>query len=79
MLGKPSMAEDQEGPFEKRISDSDILEFIGQQEVVTTREVSEEFGYHIQTARRRLKELHQAGKVNQKDVSKRFVWWISNR
>lgn len=64
------------GPFEKKVSDEDILAFIEQEEVVTTKEVAEHFSYHLQTARRRLKQLHQAGKLRQKDVSKRFVWWI---
>lgn len=72
------MAEDERsGPFEKQVSDEDILEFIVKEEVVTTKEVADEFDYHIQTARRRLKELHQEGEVRQKDVGKRFVWWIS--
>ena len=70
--------DDQSGPFEKQVSDEEILRFIEREEVVTTKEVAEEFDYHIQTARRRLKELHQEGEIKQKDVGKRFVWWISN-
>jgi len=74
------MADDERsGPFEKQVSDEDILEFIEKEEVVTTKEVAEEFDYHIQTARRRLKELHQTGEINQKDVGKRFVWWVSGK
>lgn len=69
--------EDRSGPFEKQVSDEDILAYIEQEEVVTTKEVADEFDYHLQTARRRLKELHQEGEINQKDVGKRFVWWIS--
>lgn len=68
---------DRSGPFKKQVSDEDILEFIEQEEVVTTKEVADEFDYHIQTARRRLKQLHQDGEIQQKDVGKRFVWWIS--
>lgn len=67
--------EEREGPFEVRISDEEILAFIEREEVVTTKEVAEEFEYHIQTARRRLKQLHQDGEIRQKDVGKRFVWW----
>jgi DeoR/GlpR family transcriptional regulator of sugar metabolism len=44
---------------------------------VTTKEVADHFEYHLQTARRRLKSLNQEGKLNQKDVGKRFVWWVS--
>ena len=72
------MPEDERsGPFEERVSDEGILAFIEQEEVVTTKEVAEHFGYHLQTARRRLKQLHQEGEIRQKDVGKRFVWWIS--
>ncbi|UWG48186.1 putative transcriptional regulator, contains HTHdomain [Halanaeroarchaeum sp. HSR-CO] len=70
--------DERSGPFEKQVSDEDILEFIEVEEVVTTKEVADEFDYHIQTARRRLKELHQEGELRQKDVGKRFVWWISS-
>lgn len=69
--------EDRSGPFEKQVSDDEILAFVEQEQVVTTKEVADEFDYHLQTARRRLKELHQEGEINQKDVGKRFVWWIS--
>ncbi len=65
------------GPFEKRHSDEEILSFVEAQEVVTTKEVALHFDYHLQTARRRLKSLEEAGRVNQKDVGKRFVWWVS--
>lgn len=69
--------EDSEGPFEKRVSDEEILRYVGENEVVTTKEVADHFEYHIQTARRRLKSLHQESEIEQKDVGKRFVWWIS--
>ena len=73
------MSEDERsGPFEERVSDEEILAFIEQEEVVTTKEVADEFEYHIQTARRRLKQLNQEGEIRQKDVGKRFVWWISD-
>lgn len=72
------MSEDeQSGPFEERVSDEEILTFIEKEEVVTTKEVADEFEYHLQTARRRLKQLHQDGEIKQKDVGKRFVWWIT--
>jgi len=70
---------DRSGPFEKQVSDEEILQFIEQEEVVTTKEVADEFEYHLQTARRRLKSLHQEDEVKQKDVGKRFVWWINIR
>jgi len=74
------MSEDERsGPFKKQVSDEEILEFIEQEEVVTTKDVSEEFDYHLQTARRRLKQLHQDGEIRQKDVGKRFVWWITRQ
>ena len=68
--------DDSDGPFEKQVSDVELLEYIVESEVVTTKEVADRFDYHIQTARRRLKSLHQEGRVEQKDVGKRFVWWI---
>lgn len=68
--------EERSGPFEKKYSDDDLLAFVEQEEVVTTKEVADHFDYHLQTARRRLKELAQDGQLNQKDVGKRFVWWI---
>lgn len=71
------MDEDRSGPFEKQYSDDEILEFVSEEEVVTTKEVADHFEYHIQTARRRLKQLHKDGRVRKKDVGKRFVWWIS--
>jgi len=68
--------DDRSGPFEKRHSDEDLLDFVREEEVVTTKEVAEQFEYHLQTARRRLKTLEQEGRLNQKDVGKRFVWWL---
>lgn len=67
--------DDRSGPFEKRHTDEDLIEFVRENEVVTTKEVAEHFEYHLQTARKRLKALEQEGKLNMKDVGKRFVWW----
>lgn len=64
------------GPFEKRVSDEELLEFVAEEEVVTTKEVAEHFDYHLQTARRRLKQLHSSGELRKKDAGKRLVWWI---
>jgi predicted ArsR family transcriptional regulator len=73
------MAEDdRSGPFEEQVSDDEILAYVESQEVVTTKEVADHFDYHLQTARRRLKSLNQEGELNQKDVGKRFVWWLSS-
>lgn len=69
------VADDRSGPFEKAHADEELLEFVVNEEVVTTKEVADQFEYHIQTARRRLKELEQEGRLNKKDVGKRFVWW----
>ena len=69
--------DDRDGPFTKRHSDEDILEYIEEHEVVTTKEVADAFEYHLQTARRRLKKLEQEDRLEKKDVGKRFVWWIS--
>jgi len=41
-----------------------------------TKEVADHFDYHLQTARRLLKALHEQGDLRQKDVGKRFVWWL---
>jgi DeoR/GlpR family transcriptional regulator of sugar metabolism len=73
------MVEDESGgPFEEQHSDEELLEFVRENEVVTTKEVAENFEYHIQTARRRLKSLEANGDLEMKDVGKRFVWWISS-
>lgn len=64
------------GPFEEKHTDADLLAFIEAEEVVTTKEVADHFDYHLQTARRRLKALAQEGQLCQKDVGKRFVWWL---
>lgn len=69
--------DERSGPFKKHVSDAALLEYIETEEVVTTREVAEHFEYHLQTARRRLKQLHEENRVAKKDVGKRFVWWIS--
>ncbi|WP_090622121.1 DeoR family transcriptional regulator [Natrinema salaciae] len=68
--------DERSGPFEEQYSDDDLLEFVAANEVVTTREVAEHFDYHLQTARRRLKSIEEDGRVNKKDVGKRFVWWL---
>lgn len=70
--------DDQSGPFQKRVGDDDLVAFVKEHEVVTTKEVADHFGYHIQTARRRLKTLEQEDRLKGKDVSKRFVWWVSD-
>lgn len=62
--------------FEQKYSDEDILNFIREEEVATTKEVSDYFEYHIQTARRRLKSLEENDELKMKDVGKRFVWWL---
>lgn len=67
---------EQSGPFEEQQSDEDILAFVRENEVVTTREVADHFDYHLQTARRRLKSLERDEEINMKDVGKRFVWWV---
>ncbi|MWV64480.1 winged helix-turn-helix transcriptional regulator [Halorubrum sp. JWXQ-INN 858] len=67
---------EQSGPFEEQQSDEDILAFVRENEVVTTREVADHFDYHLQTARRRLKSLEREEEINMKDVGKRFVWWV---
>lgn len=69
--------DERSGPFEKQVSDEELLEYVAEEEVVTTKEVAEHFDYHLQTARRRLKRLHEQDRLKQKDVGKRFVWWIS--
>ena len=71
--------DERSGPFEKQVSDEEILDYVKEEEVVTTKEVADHFDYHLQTARRRLKDLHKDGELKQKDVGKRFVWWISQR
>lgn len=68
--------DERSGPFEKQHSDDELLTFVESNEVVTTKEVAEHFDYHLQTARRRLKALEQEGRLNKKDVGKRFVWWL---
>lgn len=72
------MAEDEsdEEYFVEKASDEDILNYVKQEEVVTTKEVAEHFEYHLQTARRRLKGLEEEGELRKKDAGKRLVWWI---
>ena len=70
--------DDRRGPFEKQHSDDELISFVEDQEVVTTKEVADHFDYHLQTARRRLKALENENRVRKKDVGKRFVWWISS-
>ncbi|MFC7027848.1 DeoR family transcriptional regulator [Halomicroarcula sp. GCM10025710] len=55
------MAEDESDGeyFVEKASDEDILNYVKQEEVVTTKEVAEHFEYHLQTARRRLKGLEE--------------------
>lgn len=77
MLAQRMGDEGRSGPFKKRHSDEELLAFVREREVVTTKEVAEHFEYHLQTARRRLKTLEQEERLNQKDVGKRFVWWLS--
>lgn len=71
------MSEDERsGPFEEKHSDEDLLKYIQQEEVVTTREVADHFDYHLQTVRRRLKQLEQDGELRMKDAGKRMIWWV---
>jgi DNA-binding IclR family transcriptional regulator len=70
------VADESRGPFEEQVGVGDLLAFIAAEEVVTTKEVADHFDYHLQTARRRLKALAQDGRLRQKDVGKRFVWWL---
>lgn len=45
------VGDERSGPFEKEHSDEELLEFVDDGEVVTTKEVADNFDYHIQTAR----------------------------
>jgi predicted HTH transcriptional regulator len=77
ILSQAGMSGDERGgPFEEQHSDDELLEFIEANEVVTTKEVAEQFDYHLQTARRRLKSIEEEERLNKKDVGKRFVWWL---
>lgn len=69
--------DERSGPFQKQVTDEELLQYVADEEVVTTKEVADHFDYHLQTARRRLKQLHEDGELKQKDVGKRFAWWIS--
>ncbi|MFC7059179.1 DeoR family transcriptional regulator [Halovenus salina] len=73
------MVEEDSGPFEQKHSDEELLQYIEEGEVVTTKEVAEHFEYHLQTARRRLKSLEREGRLHKKDVGKRFVWWLPRK
>lgn len=78
MISSPDMADDdREDYFAEKHSDEDLLAFIEENEVVTTKEVAEHFDYHLHTVRRRLTAIAERGELNKKDVGKRFVWWIS--
>lgn len=69
------MEDTEKEPFQQHHSDEDLLKYVEENEVVTTREVAEHFDYHLQTARRRLKSLEERDEIKSKDVGKRFVWW----
>jgi predicted ArsR family transcriptional regulator len=68
---------DSEGNYGAQFTVTDVLEvFESIDEVaVITSDIADELGCSKQTARRRLNELHDAGRINKRTFGQQTVWW----
>lgn len=70
---------DESGQYTREYSDEEILDAVREHEPASTAEVAEAVGYaQTPSARYRLKQLEEAGRVRSKKVGRELVWMISN-
>lgn len=69
---------DDQGQYIEKMKGETVLEALDEADdpVMTVTEIAGKLGVSGETARRRLNELHEQGKVQRKEVGARaVVWW----
>ena len=68
---------DSEGNYGAQFTVNDVLEVFESidEAVVITSDIANELGCSKQTARRRLNDLHDAGRINKRTFGQQTVWW----
>ncbi|ADB63982.1 helix-turn-helix transcriptional regulator [Haloterrigena sp. SYSU A558-1] len=62
------------GRFDSEYTSNRFLEAVRRLGPTTTGEVSNELDCHRNTARRRLKELEEQGRIEKEEIGQEFVW-----
>lgn len=71
---------DEEGKYAEQATREVVLDVLQEtpEPVLTAKEVATKLGTSSETARRKLNELHEGGKISRKEVGARaVVWWYS--
>jgi predicted ArsR family transcriptional regulator len=70
---------DQEGRFKKKMTADEVYEVFDtvRGPVITAGDVAEVFDTGTETARRRLRQLNEDGRVEKRETRKRVLWWRS--
>ena len=70
---------DADGRFTKKMSTDDVYEVFNtvRGPVITAGDVAEVFDTGTETARRRLRQLNEEGRVEKRETRKRVLWWRS--
>lgn len=74
--GKNERDRDDEGNFSPRVDDDVIVEFVRETPTCTTTKIAEEFGYSQQGADYRLRQLKEAGRVDDVESIGRTNVWV---
>lgn len=67
---------DQDGKFESKYSDEDIINAVRKHEPAATSEVAETLGMARQSADYRLRRLLEENRVSKKKVGNSLIWFV---
>jgi predicted ArsR family transcriptional regulator len=69
----------QEGRYKQKMTADEVYEVFDtvRGPVITAGDVADAFGTSTETARRRLRELYNDDRVEQRETRKRVLWWRS--
>lgn len=68
---------DEKGRFDAEYDEGAILEALEKHQPAGTKEIADEVGCHVNTARNRLEELVEQGRANGKLIGHHKVWTLS--
>lgn len=70
---------DREGRYQQKMTADEVYDVFDtvRGPVITAGDVADAFDCSAETARRRLRELHRNGRVENRETRKRVLWWRS--
>lgn len=69
--------DDDTGKLTPKYEDSAFLKAVEEGEMVTTQEVADEVGCHLNSARKRLAKLEEDGEVVSKKLGGNYIWMLA--